>query len=134
MNTTTSISTPSTMISSQEDRKTKLLTFNGNRKIQFLPIKIYQTFPDLKEIDANECSVREISVENFRHLKQLMKLTLRGNDLEKIPRNSFEDLFSLEVLDLRKAFLGSMLLSFEHFSLKATTTSNTSTALPSTTS
>lgn len=117
MNQSTVITSPTTFIALQENRNTNLLTFNGNRKIHFLPENIQGSFPNLKEIDANECSIKEISRQNFKHLKQLMKLKLRGNELVKIPKNCFEDLVALEVLDLRKNILKCFKEKFEFFIL-----------------
>lgn len=100
MDITTRISSIGATISPQEDRKTKSLTFQGNKKIHFLPENIYENFPELVELDAKDCAIKAVSKDNFRNLQTMKSLNLQNNELEKISKNYFEDLVSLEVLDL----------------------------------
>lgn len=104
MNVTTAIVSIGSQIAVNEDQETKTLIFHGNKKIYFLPKNIYRNFPDLIEIDASKCSIKIVSRENFKKLEKLKKLSLQNNEIEKVQKNSFEDLLSLEVLDLRKNF------------------------------
>lgn len=97
----TSIGSNKVSISSPRDEVIKGLTFHWNKKVLFLPIKIAEVFPFLEALIAFECSLTTISKENFRNLKSLRRLDLDNNNIEKIYKNTFEDLTSLELLDLR---------------------------------
>lgn len=76
--------------------------FSYNRKISFLPIQIYQTFPSLLYIWADRCAIREISKSNFEKLAHLQVISLNENLITKIERDTFADLQELVKLDLRK--------------------------------
>lgn len=75
----------------------KALNFNGNKKIVFLPEKVYLSFPKLVAIDASHCSIRK---ENFENLEHLTTLLLFNNEIEKIYSNTIQNLHSLEYIDL----------------------------------
>lgn len=78
------------------------IDFSDNKKISFLPFKLHKTFPRMLVIAASSCSIKAISRENFKNLKVLRGLWLRNNQIETIPSNTFEDLTSIDDIDLRK--------------------------------
>jgi Leucine rich repeat len=73
-----------------------------NKKIHYLPIGVKEAFPHLEFISAGQCSVKEVSKENFAGLTSLKALWLEENRIEKIDTNTFEDLVSLKHLWLCK--------------------------------
>lgn len=78
------------------------LRFDNNKNIQFLPILVYRTFPNLQVLVAANCSLREISKKNFQQLNKLEKLRLEKNMIEKISSDTFEGLVQLEKIYLSK--------------------------------
>lgn len=78
------------------------LRFEENKKIRYLPEKVVETFPNLMIYWAQSCSLTEISKKHFKSLIFLRELFLGRNQIERIISNTFEDLTSLERLELRK--------------------------------
>lgn len=87
---------------SSRDRTVEGLSLADNKKIKFLPEKIADKFPNLILYRARSCSIENISKTNFRSLGKLINLVLFANKIEKIPRDTFEDLTSLKYLHLGK--------------------------------
>lgn len=103
MQKTSQINSADTTIS-PTDTSVRGLDLNGNGKISFLPIGLDVTFPNLVVHDAYALSLKTVSKINFKNLKKLKYLSLRGNQLESINSDTFEDLTSLEYLDLGSYF------------------------------
>lgn len=78
------------------------LNFNMNKKIQFLPIRVSETFPQIIQYLANRCSIKTISKSNFEGLDKLTDVLLGGNQIEVIPTDTFEGLVNLVYLDFCK--------------------------------
>lgn len=87
-------------ISDQKNEEVKGIYFVRNTAIEFLPVFVYQKFPNLQGYAAYNCSIREISKKNFERLTRLVNIFLLGNKLEKIPSDTFDDLINLEVINL----------------------------------
>lgn len=98
---TTSIDAPNATISKRDDSITGMQFFN-NKNIQYLPIEVSEKFPNLLIHDATLCSIKEISRINFEGLGKVYYVRLGHNQIEKITSETFIDLESLEMLDLRK--------------------------------
>lgn len=99
MNQTTIIDSPHANIASSDFNPSKnVLIFRNNKNIYFLPSDVYETFPNLIELDADKCSVFEIFKENFWNLRNLKILRLQENEIRTIPSDAFEDLKELESL------------------------------------
>lgn len=78
------------------------LYFRKNKKIFYLPIRLQESFSKLIRIEADRCTIKSISYENFKGLRKLALLDLRYNRIERIVKNTFEDLVLLKWLWLRK--------------------------------
>lgn len=87
-------------ISTDKGVKVKGFSARKNLNIEYLPINIYDLFPNLIAYKAINCSVKSLSIENFRNLLALELLALDNNQIEGIPPGVFSDLGSLEVLNL----------------------------------
>lgn len=98
----TSINNYEVTIMSPRDETVGALTFWGNRKILNLPTKVAEVFPNLVFLDAEACSLTVITKEYFKNMGKLRRLDLDRNRIERIPSNAFNDLVSLEEIDLRK--------------------------------
>lgn len=101
MDRTTSIDAKDSTILTRDDSIGGLWLYS-NKKIQFLPIRVGEKFPNLMGIFAGDCSINEISRENFKGLNKLKHLILRNNQIEMIARDTFNDLTSIERFDLGK--------------------------------
>lgn len=106
------------------------VNFNTNEKIEFLPVDVHESFPNLKVYAASmnkfmfwklqasdrffldQCSFLTISKENFESLTQLRVLNLELNQIEKISSDTFEDLISLQYLNLSKFDCFNFFFSF----------------------
>lgn len=88
---------------SAKSNETKWLSMWNNKKIFYLPTDLDQTFSNLIQIVAADCSIKSIHKENFKNLKNLKYLWLDGNRLEEVAINTFDDLESLEDLHLSES-------------------------------
>jgi len=85
---------------SKKSECVKGLNFGSNRKVNFLPIKVYEKFPNIVALNAYECSLKEIRYDNFEKLVELRTLALQYNQISFIPSDSFKDLRNLKHLRL----------------------------------
>lgn len=76
------------------------ILFNGNKKIEFLPVKVFKTSPNLKAFLAIGAAIKKISASNFAGLSNLRYLTLRGNKIQFIPDDCFQGLNHLQDINL----------------------------------
>jgi Leucine-rich repeat (LRR) protein len=98
---TTTIDEPDTTISTH-DSSMGGLDVKNNKKAKFLLVQVVERFPNLKAYSASNCSIKEISKENFAGLNKLKHLSLDNNQIERIESGTFQDLVLLENLFLRK--------------------------------
>lgn len=99
-------------IADRKDEEVKGIYFVENPAIEFLPIFVYQKFPNLQGYAAYNCSIREVSKKNFERLTRLVNIFLLGNKLERIPSDTFDGLINLEVINIgteRKSQEGTVL-------------------------
>jgi Leucine rich repeat len=104
MTVKTSINSNDVKIVPNGDEMITALTFFENRKIHYLPVDIFKSFPNLTEILGHSCSIRSLYKSSFRSLRNLKELWLVDNQIEKINSDTFEDLTALEWLDLSMNF------------------------------
>lgn len=102
MDSVTKIDSLQFEISSERDENVTKISLYGNKNVIYLPISVSEKFPLLTELIAWQCSVKEISKENFKNLYKLQRLDLDENQITKIQSETFEDLMGLEVLRLGK--------------------------------
>jgi hypothetical protein len=100
MHVTTSIDEKNSTISTHDELMFGLYLYT-NKKIEHLPIRVVEKFPNLIAYGAGDCSIKEISRSNFIGLNKLRRLDLYKNQIEKISEDVFIDLPSLEFLMLR---------------------------------
>jgi Leucine-rich repeat (LRR) protein len=96
-------------IFSKKNETMKALYFGGNRKIFFLPINVSEAYPNLVLYNAGLCSLKRISLKNFRGLFKLQELFLYTNRIEIVRSDTFKDLISLQQLHLGKKLLISFI-------------------------
>lgn len=76
------------------------LTFGRNKNILFLPIELASSFPNLIAYTASNNFVSSIGKQHFENLRMLKELRLNENQIEVVARDTFEDLISLQWLNL----------------------------------
>lgn len=92
-------------IADLKDEDIKGITFEGNKKVEYLPYKIYLQFPNLAEYYAHSCSIKEITKENFENLNRLQNIILSSNHIQMLPGSTFKGLHNLKTVDLSEIFL-----------------------------
>lgn len=96
----TSINSAGTTMSSNAN--ITALTFGWNKKIFFLTVQLAESFPNLVVLHASGCSITSVVKQNFNRLQKLRRLDLDLNKIRKIPNDAFQDLISLEWLQMGK--------------------------------
>lgn len=64
----TSIDSLDSTISSASDNSVGGIIMWYNKKIHFLPVGFYKSFPYLERLEAYSCSIKAISKDNFKNL------------------------------------------------------------------
>lgn len=95
LNYTTEISEVNATFKGLENSYVDAILFRHNKKIKFLPVKVYNKFSNLEVYLAQNASIKEISALNFERLSKLEYLDLEENQIEFIPNFCFESLISL---------------------------------------
>lgn len=103
VNERTSIESDDTRLAIQDDETITGFWPQENKKIKFLPIEIYKSFPNLNALDAVGCSISVISKKNFEKLDKLTGLFLDRNHIATVYSDTFEDLTSLKRLSFSKS-------------------------------
>lgn len=98
MQSKTSISSSASELNLPADESMRGLMMKDNKKVLFLPINVYKSFPKLFVYAASNCSLNSVSRDNFKYLVELEALYLSHNQIEAILVNTFEDLTSLKWL------------------------------------
>lgn len=102
MTNQTEISFTNFIIANLKDEEIEGIKFEGNKNIRFLPYKIYLQFPNLVIYNAERCSIKQISMQNFENLRSLKSIELRFNRIKKISGDTFKGLDNLRSVDLSK--------------------------------
>lgn len=106
------------LISNSYDNGVLDLFIRPSTAVHFLSIFVNFKFPNLKYYRANNCNITEISKMNFANLSQIVAISLAGNKIETILKNTFEGLVLLEKIYLSefgKPVLYCKPQSFLHF-------------------
>jgi Leucine rich repeat len=97
-------SIPKTGVKFSDTREDSIqgLIFNSNKNIFYLPERTGKKFVSLLFYEAVDCSISSISKVNFDGLKNLKRLNLERNTIQKISSDTFSELARLEILILSK--------------------------------
>lgn len=96
----TAIDSTDFSITSDRDETVEAFYVRENTKIEFLPTNFGNVFPNLVGLAAFNCSIKEISQENFRGLDKLRVLWLVYNQIEKIYGDTFDGIPAVEQIHL----------------------------------
>lgn len=97
----TKINSANTVIA-ERDETVEAMWMHGNKKAFYLPNKISEKFPNIVLYQADRCSIKEISRDNFYGLTSLRELDLNDNQIEKLKDGTFDGLLNLHFLRLSK--------------------------------
>lgn len=111
MSESTLIDTKGVELYGKKDKKMRTVNFYDNLKIEYLPIKVDEIFPNLNTYSAGFCSIREISQENFKGLTKLRALFLQHNKINRILSDTFQDLKLLQAIELGKVTSNHLLIT-----------------------
>lgn len=100
MDKKTKINASNFVIGELRDEAIEGIDFSENKKIEYLPYKIYMQFPNLVDYRANQCTIKQITKANFENLNRLKYLKLSSNKIQKIFGNTFHGLGNLREVDL----------------------------------
>lgn len=99
----TYVDSPDYSFSTNQDYASlEVIFIEYQRNMEFLPVSVHRTFPILKVYSVIHTPVRKISKKNFEKLHKLEKLRLQNNYIEAIQSNTFNDLISLQVVEISK--------------------------------
>lgn len=102
LNETTMISADNVELLDNKIFDVNAIIFDYNKKIEFLPINVYKSFPNLKTYYASQASIKNITSSNFKRLLKLKLLDLSRNQIEIIPEDCFQGLNQLQKICLGK--------------------------------
>lgn len=100
-----SIGTKNFGIDTDRNEDVSTIDFLGNKNVSFLPIKVYQKFPNLRTYIAQRCNIGEIFQVNFENLFHVVILDLFSNNIETVRRDTFKHLVSVEGIFLSESVL-----------------------------
>lgn len=115
MTDTTVIDARDYNILSSKDDDMGALNFWSNKKISYLPIDAYKSFPNLVMMDVGHCTLKEISKPNFRNLGKLRELLMCCNQIERVDGDTFEDSPLLEYIGLGKRSFYLLYIYLDNF-------------------
>lgn len=91
--------------SNVKDEKVLYIDFSRNKNVEFLPVSIFENFPNLFSYRAERCEIKEVTYWNFAKLFHLHSLNLNGNKIKVISLDTFVDLISVELIQLGECLL-----------------------------
>jgi hypothetical protein len=66
-----------------------------NSKIEYLPIKIYEKFPNLLSLSFSDCGLKALTFDNLQGLTSMKRMKFSNNQIETIEIDTFKDLTRL---------------------------------------
>lgn len=99
----TFIDTPDYSFKDDETRtSTTSMIISHQQNVQFLPILLHESFPVLRTYVVSGTTVPKISKKNFENMSKLERLKLEDNQIEVIKSDTFDELVSLETIEISK--------------------------------
>lgn len=80
------------------------ISFQSNKNIEFLPVRIFQSFPNLRAYYAGNLDISVVSHKNLQQLTKLEILHLNNNRIRKIRSDAFVGLLKLRIVNLGEYF------------------------------
>lgn len=104
-------------VSNEKDEKVLYIDFSRNKNVEFLPVSIFENFPNLFSYRAERCEIKKVEYRNFAKLFHLHSLNLNGNKIKAISLDTFIDLVSVELILLGECLFVIALtkISFKKF-------------------
>lgn len=86
-------------LANADENITEIYT-DANLNLKYLPVNIYEKYPNLISISSWYCGLKSVSKDNFKGLTKLRRLAINQNRISIVENNTFEDLEALEWLYL----------------------------------
>lgn len=102
MDKSTAINSSNFVVAELKEDEIEGILLDHNKKIEFLPYKIYMQLPNLINYRAFDCSIKQIARENFENLSRLEVIWLSWNKIQRISGNTFKGLERLKKVYLSK--------------------------------
>lgn len=102
MNGNTVIDADDYTISDAKNLKVEAINFATNHKIQYLPLRVHEKFPNMYKYPAENCAIKRVSKKNFEKLVKLIYIGLSQNQIETIASDTFKGLPNLSMITLSK--------------------------------
>lgn len=100
---TTTISSPDSRFRAPRNKTVTWISFTNNSNIEYLPERLYLSFPNLNSYFARNCSIKEISDANFVNLPHITLIDVSLNFIESIPSQAFDGLVKLSLIYLSES-------------------------------
>jgi Leucine-rich repeat (LRR) protein len=107
-NDSVKVSTKDAEVKSQLKGYVKGFGIEDNTNVEYLPIKLYKTFPNLVGYYISNCPVTEIDYSHFKKLVKLRSIIINYTSLKTIAQDTFKDLKNLWILNLAGGLLTSI--------------------------
>ncbi|KAL7048091.1 hypothetical protein ACKWTF_003208 [Chironomus riparius] len=92
-------------IGSTRNESIQGLNSKSNDDIEFLPVKVYEKFPNLIAYQFKSSAVRSVEYKHFEKLKELESISLIDNQILQITNDAFKDSPKLKYLNLNENLL-----------------------------
>lgn len=78
----------------------EFLIISHQPDVEFLPVSVHESFPNLTAYLIRKTPVRKISKKNFEKMYKLKVLALDQNEIEVIKSDTFEDLINVDRISI----------------------------------
>lgn len=102
MTENTSIDASGVELGVEKDESVLGIRFYDNKKIFYLPVDVYKSYPNLVIYFAHSCNIKFLLKANFKNLGSVKEVHLDNNRIQKLDGEMFEDMSSLQILYLSK--------------------------------
>lgn len=96
------------VLGSKFDSTVGAFEISDNKEVKYLPRKISEKFPNLKELFVERCGIIAVRDYYFKNMKILHILSLGSNEISSLQPNAFKDLVSLKTLHLHKNMITTL--------------------------
>lgn len=88
------------VVGSELNTSVEQFLISNNTKVSFLPARIGEKFPNLKDFQITGCGLRVVRKHYFKDLGKVLHMSLNDNKITTIEKDSFKDLISVKWFNL----------------------------------
>ena len=108
LNENTKISSLDAKFDGEKNENVTDIAGNDIKGLEYFPIDIVDSFPNVKSINVFRTSLKEISSKNFHGLNKVESLNLIANQISSIDENAFDDFAVIYRIQLNRNKLTSI--------------------------